>query len=364
MKIAYISHLGRPNYEFTWLSQIDEAEEVRFIDTNFENYPTNDNNKVRLCKVGYRENKLINKLFHSTASVVKYVDFEKHLEDIDCIIVLELFSSLSQQFIKYAKKNKIKSVVLIYELIPNHPIYKLFPWRLFTSFSVRNADHFITVSNMAKDHLIKLGAPGKRISTVYPGIETDRFNRLDTKYNKLPKLIFVGKLENHKGFDFVLSAIKKFSPAYQFTIIGDGSYKTALKTIAENNINVQYLGAVENSKLPTILRENDIFLSPARDTYRFGQRIGSEQFGFSLVEAMASGLVVVTTDCGAIPEIVTDNNLISPQIDLEAFQKNISLILKDPSAILVKGKKNVEIANSRYNISIQANKIFEVINKL
>jgi len=92
------------------------------------------------CKVNFKENKLLNKLFHSTASIVRYKDFEKYLVDVDIIIVLEVFSSLSKQFVKYARKTNKKCFVIVYELIPNHLIYKIPIFKINTSIVKKYAD--------------------------------------------------------------------------------------------------------------------------------------------------------------------------------------------------------------------------------
>src|SRR5947209_6160101 len=122
MKIAYVSHHGRPCYEYDWFSKLN-FEAVKFIDTDFSKYPANPALNIEYCKASYKEVPILNQLFHSTAAPVFYKDFEKCLSDVDLVIVLEVFSSLSRQFVEYCKKNNKKVVVLVYELIATHPIY-------------------------------------------------------------------------------------------------------------------------------------------------------------------------------------------------------------------------------------------------
>lgn len=365
MKIAYISHHGRPCYEYEWFNKID-FETIKFLDTDFSAYPDSHAKNIEYCKVEFKENKFVNKFLHSTASIVHYFNFEKYLHDVDVVIVLEVFSSLSKQFTKYCKKNNKKIVTLVYELIPNHPIYYL-PTHYFNRiYNSKNSDLFICVSNLAKDHLIALNVPQQKIEVVYPGINIDLFKPAYTQRDETG-IIFVGGLNIHKGINQVITIYQELLSNYpnqKLHIAGSGPYADYIYAFCQAHLNTFYYGRVSNSELPKLLNRNGIYFLPAKDTYKFGFRIGSEQFGFSLVEAMACGLAVISTDCGAIPEIITSNNIICKQGYTDDILVEMEKLLRDPSETYQIGQRNVEIVKEKYDINKQALKLTGSIKKI
>ena len=83
---------------------------------------------------------------------------------------------------------------------------------------------------------------------------------------------------------------------YRLTVVGDGDYREALQTLArELGIaeKVQFLGT--RTDVPELLSQADVFLHLPEC---------EEGFGIAVVEAMASGLICVCGDRGALPEIV------------------------------------------------------------
>lgn len=359
MKVAYISHHSRPCYELEWFSLLP-VEELRILDTDFGGYNRSESTKLKYCQVEYRENKSLNRLFHSTAAHVTYTGYEKYLEDVDVIIVLETFSSLSRQFVEYARCKGKKIWVLVYELIPNHPIYSIPPYRFYTKYVTQRADGFICVSERAKQHLVKQGVAGDRCHVVYPGIDISQFSppkKRRTGHAK--KVLFLAKIAPHKGIGIFLEVARRH-PEHSFTVAGDGPQKDEVVAAAAALPNLTYVGRIAHPDVPNLLREHDIYIMPAVDSYRWGRKMGSEQFGFSLVEAMACGLAVVTTDCGAIGEIVTERNFVVPQHDGSAINEALDRLLKDDQLLQHIQQDNPEIVRDRYDIHQQAQKVAEL----
>ncbi len=355
MKIAYISHHKRPCYEYDWFSKLN-FEKIKFIDTDFSSYPKNPSKNIEYCIVNYRENCFLNKFFHSTASVVYYKDFENYLKDVDVVIVLEIFSSLSKQFVNYCNKHNKKVIVLVYELIDNHPIYSIPTHILNKTYCIKNSDLFICISNKAKEHLIKLGAETSKVKVVYPGINLDVFK---PEYSKRDsnRIIFIGGLGYHKGIDLVLLLYKKLVslfPNQEMWIIGDGLYKEKVVELSKQYPNFKYFGRIDNKKLPDYLNLCGIYILPCRDSYKLGQKVGSEQFGFSLVEAMACGLIIVSTKCGAIPEIITKNNIICEQNNFDELYDEINNLLKNYNKYVNTVYINVGIVKEKYDLEKQS----------
>jgi glycosyltransferase involved in cell wall biosynthesis len=360
MKIAYICHHKRPNYEYAWFAAMP-VETVRFITT--EDTAPSDDPKIEHRKVSFEEKGWENNFFSSTAKRVFYQDFEKHLEDIDVVVVLEVFSSLSKQFVEYCNKVNKPVVVLVYELIAEHPIYKIPRYSGNTKYVLKHADHFVNVSHMAAEHTRTLGAPEAKNSVVYPGIDLNIF-KPNTAQQQPLSLMFVGKLEPHKGIDQVLSMYPLLENDFHslpLTIVGAGSWKPQVEALAQKFPSVTYYERIPNHELPGYLTTQGVYILPARDTHRLGMRIGAEQFGFTIVEAMACGLACVTTDCGALAEIATDNNVICAQNDTDDLYLKTKALLQDTARVSTIGATNVTIVQERYDLTKQAAAFADVL---
>jgi glycosyltransferase involved in cell wall biosynthesis len=354
MKVAYICHQSRLNYEQAWFCRLP-VEQMRFI-TGDDIRQSGLPGSVKYIKVPFKARGWQNRFFAQTAKLVRYSDFEKYIDDVDVVIVLEVFSSLSRQFVEYAKRTGKPVAVLVYELIAEHPIYKLPPYRANTKYVINNADHFITVSRAAARHLKKLGAPAGKVTTIYPGVDLSVFKPKPSR-PKQPGMIFVGRLEPHKGIDTAIKVYRRLLdefPDLGFTVVGAGSRQSEVLKLAKSNKGVSFLGQVPNSKLPGYLNRNQIYILPSIDSHRLGQRIGSEQFGFSAVEAMACGLAVITSDSGALPEIVTEKNKVCRQGDAEAFYQSARELLSDGPKLEALGRYNRRLAEDRYDIDKQS----------
>ena len=361
MKVAYISHAGRPCYELEWFSRLP-VEELRIIDVDFSKYPLAPDKRVTYCKVDSVELPF----FHSTAHLVRYKNYRHYLDDVDVIVVLEAFSSLSSQFVTFCRRAKKPIVVLTYELIAKHPVYKLPFFRSFTRNTFQHATKFIAVTGYAKQHLIQLGVPEQRIEIVHPGIDCRLFSSDDRK-KALGEggVVFVGRLERHKGIDVVLQTfheVIKNHPGRSLTIIGDGSYRKAVEELAQTEKNLLYLARVDNDKIPELLNQSSVFIMPARDTYRLGRKIGAEQFCFAIAEAMACGLKIVAFDCGAIKEVAGTSNYICRQDRPGDLIGLVDVALDRKDLLLI--QKNKSTAKKLFDINKQAIKFYEALEKL
>jgi glycosyltransferase involved in cell wall biosynthesis len=97
-------------------------------------------------------------------------------------------------------------------------------------------------------------------------------------------------------------------------------------------VRVGFAGAVPHDRLPERYRAADLFVFPS---------LWHEPFGIPLLEAMASGLPVVATRGGALPEIVEDgrSGLLVPRGDADALADAISGLLADPARRAALGRE-------------------------
>ena len=108
----------------------------------------------------------------------------------------------------------------------------------------------------------------------------------------------------------------------ELNIVGEGNLLSDLKAQAAHlNIaeRINFLGIVASENMPSIYQQNHLFL------------LSSEHEGMSnaMLEAMASGLPIVTTPCEGTEELINDNGMITQNAEPEGFAKFIIAILND-----------------------------------
>jgi len=140
------------------------------------------------------------------------------------------------------------------------------------------------------------------------------------------KLLFVGRLDERKGFPVAVDAFGRLAPdrsELRLIVVGDGPERSAVNGLpADVRARVTMLGAVPNVDLPPFEKACDVYL---------GTSVGGESFGIVLVEAMAAGLPVVASGIPGYDEVVTDgvDGLLVPPRDPEALARAAGTILDD-----------------------------------
>ena len=156
-----------------------------------------------------------------------------------------------------------------------------------------------------------------------------------------PVIMSVGRLIGWKGLRVVIQAVPQM-PGTHYVVVGEGGERVRLEEQAARlgvRDRVHFLGGVDHDRLPSLLREADIFVQPS---------IGEEAFGITVIEAMASGLAVVASRNGGMLEIITDgeNGVLAPVGNVESWRDALNGLLNDRprlSAIGTRARRHAEI---------------------
>lgn len=149
--------------------------------------------------------------------------------------------------------------------------------------------------------------PGTPVDVIPMGCDTALFgptNRIENYFGQGDKkvVLFVGRLAEVKGVTYLIEAMRNVGNA-MLVIVGDGPLRTELERQAlPLRDKVRFWGGKTHDELVTIYASADLFAAPsvqARDG-------GVEGFGLVFLEAMASGLPVVASRSGGIPDVVRD----------------------------------------------------------
>jgi phosphatidylinositol alpha-1,6-mannosyltransferase len=274
----------------------------------------------------------------------------------DWVASLELCSLVSGQAAGFARRRGIRQMVLTWANDPRNLLYRLPPYR-FALDRVRDADLFLCLVQAARDHCIELGLPEERCRVAYPGIDVELFHPPE-QHQREPVALFASPLAENKGIDTVLSAfdlVRRELPEARLMVAGRGPLRPMVEARARDDRSVRYLGGLAREDLARTLQASAVFVTAPRPA-----RVWNEQFGLAYVEAMASGLPVVTTICGTNHEAVRPPNLRVPD-DPEAVAHGLLTFLRDPPLRERVGKENREVATREFDARTQARKWREAI---
>lgn len=293
------------------------------------------------------------------------IGLEKALKGFDMAHTRETYFHFTQQALNAKKRGYIRKVlVTCSETIPfNHE--GVWGRKAFKNRTLREADHFHALTNRAKQCLIKEGADAHKISVIGYGIDLKKFKPAKKqKTNQEIRLLFVGRLVKEKGiYDLlrVFVQLIKENHKISLTIIGNGQKKESILNLANQDLLKKVINfkKVPYEMMPSVYQQADIFALPSKRTKHW-----EEYYGMALIEAMASGLAIVTTDCGAIPEVSGKKALISPQDDeLELYNNLKSLIIN--KALRKKYQREaLRWARSHFDAEKQAEKIGRLYKRI
>jgi N-acetyl-alpha-D-glucosaminyl L-malate synthase BshA len=192
--------------------------------------------------------------------------------------------------------------------------------RPLVGFVLRNADCVVAVSEFLKKEAIKLGAAEKKTRVIYAGVSAGK-RKQGSPAGK--RVVFIGSLVKQKGVDVLLRAFKKVAARHgdaELLIVGDGRERRSLEKLSrELGIKARFLGSLRD--VDEGLAGSAVLVLPSR----------KEGFGLVILEAMRSGIPVVATRVGGIPEIVKDgkNGLLVEKEDPSALAEAIIKVLED-----------------------------------
>lgn len=221
---------------------------------------------------------------------------------------------------------------------------------------------FVFVSQWIKNAAeIDLGISISRSHVIPNGIDTEQFeyqkkNTSDRLRILLIRSFIARNYSNDLSVDAIIELSKKsFFKDLHFTIYGEGYLFEPLINKVKHFANVEvHNNFVENNRIPSIHKDHGIFLCPSRlDTQ-----------GVSMCEAMASGLVPITSPIGGIPEYATDQ-VSSFQIKTgKEIAEKIEYLYQYPDVFLEMSKEaRLEIVN-KCNLSTTVAREVELINNL
>ncbi len=179
----------------------------------------------------------------------------------------------------------------------------------------------------------------KFMGVIYNPISVDDFKPHEPIENTADFLA-MGRLNKLKNYPLMLRAFKRVSeklPTARLSIAGSGPLEAELKMLTEElNLSekVTFLGNVTD--IPTLLSQKSVLLLSSV----------SEACPMVILEAMASGVPTVATDVGGVPELITDNGIVVPSENEEAFAEAMIKITENADLLNEMREKSLEYSKN------------------
>ncbi len=180
-------------------------------------------------------------------------------------------------------------------------------------------------SNSLLDRLRELGCPESKLRVNRTGIPMDQFAKIarNTPTDGSWRFVQACRLIEKKGLDDALHAFARFvkiNPTAHFTIAGEGPLLEPLTKLRDElglANNVTFAGFLKGGALCSLYHESHLFIHPSRITEDGNQ----EGIPNAMLEAMATGLPVIATLHGGIPEAVRNGvtGLLVPERDVDGL---------------------------------------------
>lgn len=206
---------------------------------------------------------------------------------------------------------------------------------------VRQLDHIVTVSRQSKQDIVQAFACKPEVVKVIPcGVDTEIFSpRPDIKREGFRLITTASSDQPLKGLSILLNAFSRLSPEFpelELVVIGklkeDGDTEKELHQLQLQN-KVEFKSGISTHELITEYAKATIAIVPSL----------YEGFGLPAAEALACGVPLISSDGGALPEVVGEAAFLVKAGDVDALKNSIKLLLQDPSlreALSIKGREH------------------------
>ena len=222
----------------------------------------------------------------------------------------------------------------------------------------QRADLVLAMSNDMRKDLIQLGCPPSKIKVHYYGADLVRFSFVEREF--MPErltVLFVGSIDvEKKGVIYLLEAfayIARQRPNVRLRLVGRGA-SSMQSLVSRLNLekSVSFAGFIEHDHLPKEYASAHIFCHPSVTT-KAGDKEGLPG---TIVEAMATGLPIVSTNHAGIPEMVENgtHGLIVGERDVNAIAQSLLMLIDNPTLRLSLGRQAAKYAQERANAAYLA----------
>lgn len=309
-------------------------------------------NNFRIQRSQYSNGKLMFQNFSNAFRTV--VDLRSTVKKLcpDCIYYHgSVRLALLKDLLILKSTGNVKKIIHIHyadldKILHKNPVLRTLTLRLLKTVP----DHIVTLSKKTKEELVVCGISEKQISVIYNfhnlSFLEDSINKKICKTIKKEylDLLYIGSIDERKGIIDLLYSLKKVNCKFKLHICGlpiseevKQEVDRLIKELPEDTI--VYHGFISGEDKNTILLDSDVLILPS-----YG-----EGFPLVLLEGIAAGCSIITTDVGAISEVFTEDYgaIIRPG-DIRKLAQDIDAFSNKD--ILIRVIKHNYVQSKTYNI--------------
>ena len=222
----------------------------------------------------------------------------------------------------------------------------------------------LTVNRTFRDMLVAAGAPPDRTRVHHMGIPAKAFPyRTRIWDGRTLGFLTVGRLTEKKGIAYALRAVATLDVSdigrdWSYTIVGEGELRRELEDLAASldlGARVRFLGAQPHDVVRRLLYENHVLLLPSTRAATGDM----EGIPVVLMEAMAAGLIAMSTRHSGIPELVSDgvSGLLVDERDTDSLGKRLRWIFDHPEGLAGIAATARSVVEADFNGAVQTEEL-------
>jgi glycosyltransferase involved in cell wall biosynthesis len=300
--------------------------------------------------------------------------FHERLKGFDVIQTWELFTDWTAEALEAKARYGIPVSVMVWDNVP----FNMETNRRRIAIkrrAIKEADRFIVYTKRSRRTLVLEGVPEARIVHVDPGVDTTRFEPGPGDRAALGldpdafTIAFVGWLVPRKGLDYLLLALRELvnDPAFsgtkiQLLVVGSGAGMDRVERLVDRlavRDQCVFAGSLPYSAMPNVYRSADVFALPSVASEQW-----QEQFGMSLIEAMACGKPVVASRSGAIDEVANGTAALCQPNDFFTLFEALKPLVMNRERRVELGAKGRDRVLEKFDLTRHASQLSDVYGEL
>jgi len=226
-----------------------------------------------------------------------------------------------------------------------------------------STDRFLANTIFEKNEILSFGVPEKKIDVVYREVDINLFKKKEKNiFGKDKVVLYVGRINDIKGLDFLIKAFSLCSVDSKLVIVGpcdDFQYLKKLKKLIKKlklHQKVIFYGSVPYEKLPEFYSSAKLLVLPSR----------FENLGGVLLEAQACECPVVSSNVGGVSEVMingTTGFLVNPN-SVDELAAKISFFLSSDNQRKFFGKNGRAFVSRNFSVEDYISRIIKTYESL
>lgn len=231
----------------------------------------------------------------------------------------EPYDLVTFQAMMQATMRKIPAIFFTWQnLDVSYPL----PFSYFRRWTQKHAAGGIAGNQEACQILRRRGMAGPIEVVPQFGVDPEAYPFRQPEAGDTLRVGYAGRIWHGKGLDVLVDALAGLPNRWRLDIAGEGPEETKLRRHIDRlsvTPQVHFLGSRPSTEVPAFLASIDVLVLPSRTLSNW-----KEQFGRVLIEAMASGVPVIGSDSGEIPQVIGDAGLVFPEGNVVALRKHLA----------------------------------------